>query len=465
MARLASIPAISVAVARSDGPIYVKAFGRADIERGIPATADTRFYIASSTKSFVALAMALLERKGAIDLDWTLAELAPGVAFAPEIRAGEVTLRHLLSHSHGLLGDPIEFRLASTGEHDPATLWRLLSRMTANKEEPLGTFNYGNLGFNVAALLVERRLGKRWQQILKDEVLTPLRLRQTIAEGVERERARGLLTHPYFGAGPNGPERLRLAKVDRTMQSAGGMYSSANDLARWVALQLAAQKGLRGLALPADVVAMTHKPVATMKLAFGPFSRTGYGLGWYSGDYRGATLFHSFGSFTGSRAHVSFLPAQDIGVAINSNDEGVGFRFVDTAAAFAYDWFTVGPEAATKRAEEEVAKLAEEGMKLSQKFAADRANRAKRTWQLTLPRSAYAGRFCDPDAGTIEVAVAGERLDVRMGELRSVAEPFTRPDSIRLELVPNQGEVFQFLTENGRATALRGPDATFQRCG
>jgi CubicO group peptidase (beta-lactamase class C family) len=465
VARLDKIPAISVAVARSDGPIYVKAFGRADIERGIPATADTRFYIASSTKSFVALAMALLERKGRIDLDWTVAELAPEIAFRPELKASEVTLRHLLSHSHGLRGEPIEDRLAFTGEHDPATLWALLGRMEPNREEPLGTFNYGNVGFNVAALLVERKLGKRWQDILKEEVLEPLRLRQTLAEGVERERARGLLAHPYFSGGPSGPERISLLKVDRTMQSAGGMFSSANDLARWVALQLAAAKGVRSLTLPADVVAMTHRPISTMKLSFGPFSRTGYGLGWYSGDYRGETLFHSFGSYSGARAHVSFLPARDVGVAITTNDEGVGFRFVDTAAAYVYDWFALGPQVAKEQADEAVAKLELEAARIPQQIAADRANRAKRPWRLNLPRSAYAGRYCDPDNGTIEVALEGDRMEVARGVMRSLAEPFTQADSIRVELTPNRGEVVEFVTDGSRATALRSEGTTYQRCG
>ena len=83
LARLGTVPGMSVAVARSSGPIYVKGFGRADLERGVAATRHTRFYIASSTKAFVGLAMALLARKGIIKLDWTLAELAPKSASCP----------------------------------------------------------------------------------------------------------------------------------------------------------------------------------------------------------------------------------------------------------------------------------------------------------------------------------------------------------------------------------------------
>lgn len=98
MARFPSMPAISVAIVHRGVPVFVKAKGRADIEAGIRATPDTPFYIASSTKSFVGTALALLDARGTIDLDWTMRELAPDVAFAPDIPADKITLRDLLSH-------------------------------------------------------------------------------------------------------------------------------------------------------------------------------------------------------------------------------------------------------------------------------------------------------------------------------------------------------------------------------
>ena len=130
------------------------------------------------------------------------------------------------------------------------------------------------------------------------------------------------------------------------MQSAGGLFSSGNDLSRWLALQLAAHRGDRRLPIPAELVVMTHRPIGTMTQAFGPYARTGYGLGWYSGDFGGETLYHSFGGYAGARSHVSFMPSRDLGVAIVTNDEGAGYLLVDIAAAYAYRWFQAGPEAA-----------------------------------------------------------------------------------------------------------------------
>jgi CubicO group peptidase (beta-lactamase class C family) len=465
LARIPSIPAVSVAVTRSNGPLYLKAFGKADIEANVAATPNTRFYIASSTKSYLALALALMERRGTIDLDWTLAELAPDVRFSPELRASEVTLRHLLSHSHGLIAPTMEFRLAYSGQHDQATLWRLLGTLRPNSRVPLGKFDYSNLGYNLAALLLERRLGRSWQQIIEDEVLRPLRADETHARGVGALRARKLLAAPYLGTGANGPERLSLLKVDSNMQSAGGLFASGKDLSEWLQLQLRAHKGARGMVLPADVITATHAPVVTSDGSFGPFSRAGYGLGWYSGPFAGHTLYHSFGGYSGARSHVSFIPALDLGVAAVSNDEGAGSIFVDVAAVYAYHWFIKGREAAERETAPLLDRLVQQAAERSKSIAEDRARRSSRSWQLSLPRSAYAGRYCNADWGSIDVDARQEKISVTMGALNSVATPFTQPDAIRVELIPNQGVAIPFTIKKGRVTALRAFDGNFDRCG
>lgn len=453
LARFPTVPAIGVAVVRSRGPLFVRSYGMADRERGLRAGPATLFYIASSTKSFVGLMFARLAAEGRIDLDWTLAELAPDIRFAPEVRANEVTLRHLLSHSHGMVHGGIEHRLAYTGEHDPATLWRLLATLKPNPRAPLGTFNYGNLGYNVAALLIERRLGDRWQDLVERELFRPLRLRRTLAQGIGRP---GLpLAAPYAAR-----ERLPVAKTDATLQSAGGIYATMDDMARWVQLQLTAERGDTAAASSR----VTHRPVVTMDQSFGPFARRGYGLGWYSGPYRNEPLYHSFGAYIGARAHTSFMPSHDLGVAVMSNDEEAGFLLVDVIAAYAYDWAMIGPDAAAAAGRERLAEL-ERGMtRERERRAADRARRAGRTWRLTLAPAAYAGRYCNAERGTLEVGAAGGGLTARMGVLRAAAEPFTDPDSARVELIPNSGEVIQFVVADGRVSGARIGGSAFDRC-
>ena len=461
MAQFPKVPALSVAVVRSDGPIFARAYGMADRENGIPATAETPFYIASATKTFVALALARLAARGEISLDWTLADLAPDVRFAPGIPPSQITLRHLLSHTHGLSGGGIEFRLAYSGEHDPDTLLGLLPRLSPNEKKPLGTFAYSNLGYNVAILLIERKLGRRWQDVVEQEVLRPVDLDDTLVQRLAEARIRPAA--PYASLAVGGPARLPLEKTDATLQSAGGMYSSASDMAQWLALQLAAAAGRDGLPIASAVVRQTHVPVAEMDQSFGPFSRKAYGLGWYSGPDGGETLFHAFGGVVGSRAHTSFMPSRDLGVAISTNDEDIGFELVDVLATYAYDWFLVGPPAARENASRRLAELQLQADKQRQSRLESRSARAARPWRLTLPIASYTGRYCSDEMGTLTVG-GSETVKVRIGQLSALAEPFTQPDSMRVELVPNSGQVLQFAVDDGKVSAVKAIGSTFRRC-
>lgn len=448
MARFATIPALSIAVVHDDRPVVVTARGWANRQAQRRASPATRFYIASSTKSFVALALARLAEKNEIDLDWTLAQLAPDIQFPDGINPDKVTLRHLLSHSHGLKGDAMQFRLAYSGEWDEPTLWRLLGSLTPNTKAPLGTFAYSNLGYNVAAMLVERRLHRSWQKIVEREVIAPLHLGETAARGLARPADRAL---PY-----DGTRQLYLRKTDATMQSAGGMESSARDMASWVAANLAAERsastGLSG------AMRATHTAFVATNASYGPFVRTHYGLGWYSGPYEGRPLFHSFGGFTGFRAHVSFMPMQNLGVAAMSNDDGAGFWFVDIAAAYAYDWYGAGRDAANSKAE---ARMAELETRLGK---ATGIPAAIVPVPLLLPAEQYAGRFCNADWGTLIIAPHGQTLSAKMGALHAILVG-DGTDVFVAELVPGQRTRIAFKAANGLVESLEAFGAAFLACG
>ncbi len=140
------VPGLSIAVVQGDEVVYVRGFGAADLEQDVPATADTDFYIASSTKSFTALAAALLDLDGVIDLDAPITRYTAGVEFDPALDADHVTLRELLAHTHGFENRPISARAAFTGEHTPEVMWDLLAETSPNADAPHGTFEYTNVG-------------------------------------------------------------------------------------------------------------------------------------------------------------------------------------------------------------------------------------------------------------------------------------------------------------------------------
>ena len=213
-------PGLGVAVVRGANVIYVKGFGFADRERRRRATADTQFYIASTTKSFTALAGALLASRGLIDLDMPLSRALPGAKFHPEVSPDRITLRDLLTHTHGIRGGPIEIRTAFTGEFTNA---QLLDILKFHAPAPTGrSFAYSNLGYNIFGMVLDEKFKEGWKQVLQREVFDPLDLRSTTAwiSKVDPNR----LAQPYELRAGSAPERVDYAKRPPIRRSAQGNH-------------------------------------------------------------------------------------------------------------------------------------------------------------------------------------------------------------------------------------------------
>jgi CubicO group peptidase (beta-lactamase class C family) len=438
--RVGAVPGLAVAAYTAAGS-YARGFGVTDVDTREPATADTAFYIASSTKSYTALAMAILDDRGALDLDATLAQVAPE-AFPAAVRPDAVKLRDLLTHTHGLANDAIGHRVAFTGEHEPATLWRLLGATTPNPKAPLGTFEYSNTGYNILTVLTDRRLGIRWQDLLHRELFEPAGMTRTTALRSRADAERWSLARPH-AALTERPHRVYLEKVDRTMQSAGGVFTSARDAARWLELMIRDGELAGRRVVPAAAVRATRAPLAVVATTHGEYTREHYGLGWNIGRRGDQTSIHHFGGFAGARAHISYQPDRATGVAVFANVGGPPADLIEAVATYVYDRLANHP-AATATLAAAVAAIVERHAQSRARIAIERTARAARPWTLTRPRAAYAGRYTHAQFGTIAVAAEGDTLHVRHGILRAVAEPFTKPESIRVELVPGRGETMIF---------------------
>jgi CubicO group peptidase (beta-lactamase class C family) len=85
IATFPDLPGIAIVVIKDDRPIFVSAYGLADREAGLKADADTLYYIASSTKSFTALAAAMLDQEGKIKLSDPVTKYTPGIRFKTDI--------------------------------------------------------------------------------------------------------------------------------------------------------------------------------------------------------------------------------------------------------------------------------------------------------------------------------------------------------------------------------------------
>jgi len=449
MQRLSAAAGLSVAVYSPEG-CYTRGFGVTDVTTGQRVDADTAFYIASSTKPLTSLAFAVLAHRGQVDLDAPIARWAPDAAFPAAIRPDAVTLRHLLSHSSGIDCDPVAFRLAFSGQHDPATLWRLLSACAINAKAPFGTFEYTNTGYNIATILSDRRLGLPWQDLLDDELFRPMGMRRTSAR-MSRARSGGWsVARPHIVL-PEGVTRIALEKSDATMHSAGGVIMSASDAVLW--LELMSEAGMVGgrRILPAQAVMATREPFAKLDREFAGYTRKAYGLGWYHVPFRDELMLHHFGAFAGARAHVSYLPARRTGVAAFVNDSSVASQLADVVADFVYDR-SAGRADAGKILDTRIEQLIVARDRYFEKLTADRLARQARAWTLRNPLHTYAGRFRNDAFGEIIVSAGKDALDIRFGAMRSPAGAGSKGESVRVEFIPLQGEEIGFAAASAALT-------------
>ena len=460
MDRVGVVPGLSIAVVDGEDAVLTAGYGVADLTTGAPVGADTRFYIASSTKSFTALAVAAMAERGVVDLEAPLSAWSRAPGLAPAL-AARVSLADLLSHRSGLDNSPMSFRAALSGEHTPAVMQGLIAATVARDDSPHGTFRYSNAGYNLAATLLEARDGRDWRVLVREEVLGPIGMADTTG-WMSEARAGGVVAAGHLGHFADGPVRSPLQKVDATMQSAGGLVSTADDMARWLEVQIndGVLDGRR--VFPEGLVASTHRPLATGGGSFGPYTRESYGLGWQIGRYGDDVLIHHFGNFAGSRAHVSFMPGRRLGVVVMVNEDAVAGGLADLIANYVYDWHAGRPdlEAAYDAA---LAELVDRRDRARVSIARQLAERAARPWMLARPVAAYAGTYESPVMGTVRVAERDGAMVVSLGVMEAVAEPFTRPESIRVELVPLQGQVMLFSAEGETPASLEYLGETFTR--
>lgn len=451
---------MAIAVVHDGKVVYQDYVGLADIARRAPVTARTDFYIASATKPFTALEVLLKVQQGQADLAMPVQAMFPGLHFAG-IDAGAVTLRDLLVHTSGIDNEPLVWATAFSGLHDPDTLRALVARSGTSAEAAHGTFEYTNVGYNIASVWLDARFKRPWQAQLQQDVFEPLGMRQTSAY-ISQAQARGwAMALPYSLASDDPQAPLYLTKSDDTMQAAGGMVSTAPDLARFLIAQLEPPAGNHPSL--ARAIGQSHATQVDLKARYLDFERTGYALGWYTGEYKGHRLLHHFGGFAGFHAHLSLMPDENAGLVVLCNEDMLCPRMTNLVADYVYGALLgqTGNEAAVAK---RFAALPGEATGLRQQVRRQRAAIRARPWHLTLPREAYAGTYANPLLGTMRIHVDRHgAMAIHWGRLHAVATGYPKDDQVRVELVPNSGNVMAFQVDHGKVVAVRLEDMVFAK--
>lgn len=312
------IPGAALAVMQDGEVIATAAAGLANPDSGVEVTDETIFESGSVGKVYTATLVMQLVDEGLLDIDKPIVEYLPELRLADEEARNTITARHLLTHTSGLDGDKMGG--AVYGTDDDATERYVKDLGDLNSlQRPGGYWAYSNAGMVILGRLVEALRGKSFYAALQDHLFTPGGLADTMPfteEAPGRDRAWG--TAPA----PDGKVRvIAPGGLGRAMAPAGGVMSTAKDLAAFGQIHLAggvAPNGTRILS-EASVRAMQEALVECPTRI--PASH--WGLGWFMSLDHGPKVIGHDGNTSGQTAFLRVIPDKNIAVALLTNRDHV----------------------------------------------------------------------------------------------------------------------------------------------
>ncbi|WP_219501894.1 serine hydrolase domain-containing protein [Nonomuraea ceibae] len=295
----ARLPGVAVALVKDGRVLHTGGYGHD--ARGEPVTSRTPMRIASLSKSFTALAVMQLVEAGRLGLDDPVMRHLPEFALA-DLRAGRITVRHLLDHSSGMSDTTYpEATLPQPDSLRQAVADLRHARLAA---APGVRHDYHNPNYWVAARLVEVVSGVPFADQLDRRVFTPLRMTSTVTVGNWRDPVPRLMDGHNRFLGLTWPR----TEPDRFVAGSAGVVTTADDLARWLALHTR----------DATSAVLSRRGLRELRRPSAPDGR--YALGWDNPDTYGGPrqITHPGSSFT-STATMVLLPDTGYGIALMSN--------------------------------------------------------------------------------------------------------------------------------------------------
>jgi CubicO group peptidase (beta-lactamase class C family) len=195
-----------------------------------PIDGDTLFEIGSVTKGLTGLLIADMVRRGELAIDDPLARHLPEGLKLPERAGRSITLLDLATHTSGLPGAPTDFpplHDAAAASYSPAQLYRFLSTYALTRDIGISR-EYSNLGYSLLGFAAAHRAGTDYESLLRTRVLGPLDMRSTALTLSPALKER-------LATGHDASMRAAPPTTLPIFAPAGGLYSTVNDLSRFLA--------------------------------------------------------------------------------------------------------------------------------------------------------------------------------------------------------------------------------------
>ena len=313
-----NVPGIGVGIVVKQQLVFAKGYGYRDYGKKIPYTPTTTQPIASNTKLFTAVAAGLLVDDGKLDWDKPIRAYVPSIRFSSDDLDRAVTMRDMLSHRTGITRhDGIWYKSDFT-QKDLFERLRYLEPSAALRT----TFLYNNVMYSGAGYAIELLAGKPWQTVVTERILQPLGMTNTtftIADMLatpepavpysERRDDSALSPTPYYSD-------------DAGLAPAGAINSSVVDMSHWLIALMNGGVYRGAQVIPRNVIRETLAPSIAIpntdleSRGWGEMLNNAYGVGRWTGSYRGHLIAYHGGDIRGFHSQLSMMPTDSIGVIV-----------------------------------------------------------------------------------------------------------------------------------------------------
>lgn len=296
-------PGCALAISQDNEIVYERGYGYAQLEYDIPITPDTVFHVASVSKQFTAMAIALLAADGRVDLDASVRKYVPELADFGHL----ITVRHLVHHVSGLRDHWELVRAAGWRMDDVITTEHLLKMVFRQRElnfEPGAEYLYSNSGYTLMAEIVRRVSGLSLREFADERIFKPLGMNNTHFHDDHEEivKQRAYSYKPYL---PGGWKKsvLSYANVGAT-----SLFTTVRDLTKWLANFSHGKVGGK------EVLELVQKPFIANNGETIP-----YGFGLMLAEHMGWREIGHSGSDAGFRTWCGRVEPHGLGIVILAN--------------------------------------------------------------------------------------------------------------------------------------------------
>ena len=334
-----NVPGIAVAIVKDGKVVLAKGYGVKSIQTKEKVDANSLFGIASNSKAFTSTALAMLVDEGKLKWDDKVITYLPDFKMYNEYVTNEFTIRDLLTHRSGLGLGAGDLMIWPDGSdftaQDIIQNLQYLKPVSAFRTQ----YDYDNLLYIVAGEVIHKVSGVSWCDFIETKIMKPLDMKNS-AGSFNRLKDTSNVIVPHVPI--DGKLKVISRYKNQLFDSAAGIYSSVNDMSKWMIMQL--NNGKYG---PENKQLFTEKqhtemwapqtiiPTNTIPPYNSHFSA--YGLGWFLSDVKGYKQVSHTGGLEGIVTQVTLFPELNLGIVVLTNQQsGAAFRSITNTIKDSY---------------------------------------------------------------------------------------------------------------------------------